>query len=355
MKLVVLVVRPVRRHLESFLAWVDPFADRVLHLLAVPRSPNLGVLAEQDLVLVSYGEYGKNKAPREVLDVYRLSDWSLRARLELDCRAHFNSCPRWSTFLASPDGNLVYVYKARSLGDHRADDFLCGLDPKTLEFSAWNYKLPECLAGWSRTARPAHAQLLFIADGLEVGHLPGTDLEQKVGFWLGPESGELRMVGIGPRPRAHSTLGHARALLFAPERPLTVVLCNDGTAHLIDPVSYRYLERQVVPLEPGHGMTNFAAQLEPRGRILYVGTAASAARAQLLTERVIVYDLDRGRRQLQWVLEEPLAHMALSSDGRYLYGAGSQTNRLLVFDARSGRTEAALPLDGFPQFLLPTA
>jgi hypothetical protein len=355
MKLAVLLYRVKGSQVEAFLAWVDPLARQTLHLLPVPVSPNLGVFPEHDLALVSYGEYPGGAGAREWLDLYRLSDWRLRARLAMDCRAHFNLCPCWTTFLPSPDGRLVYVYKARSLGHHRAEDFVCGLDPVSLEFTPWNVKLPECLAGWSRSAEPAHAQMLFIADGLEAGRLPAADRDQKVGFWLGPTEERLRLVSLGPRPRAHNALGHASALLFAPGRPLTVVLCNDGTAHLIDPVACRPLGKQTVSFEPGHAMPNFAAQLEPRGRLLYVGTATEEARHQGLTERIVVHDLDRGRRLLDWVLPEPFAHLALTADGRYLCGAGQATGKLWVLDARSGRAEADMALDGAPQYIIPTS
>src|SRR5262249_34712044 len=157
--------------------------------------------------------------PREVLDVYRLSDWHLRARLPMDCRAHFNVCQRWPPFLPSPDVNLIYLYKARTLGHHRAEDFVSGLRLDTLEFTPWNYQLPEGMAGWSGAAGRAHVQMLFVAEGLETGRLPATDLDQKVAFWLGPEAGMGPTVSLGPRPRAHSDLGHARAILCATKRP----------------------------------------------------------------------------------------------------------------------------------------
>jgi len=91
------------------------------------------------------------------------------------------------------------------------------------------------LAGWSLASGRAHAQIIFVADGIELGILPRTDLEQKVGFWLGPKEGMGPMARLGPRPRSHSDLGHARAILFAPEKPLSVMMCNDGAAHLVDP------------------------------------------------------------------------------------------------------------------------
>src|SRR5205814_2051266 len=163
-----------------------------------------------------------------------------------------NLAPRWSTFLAAPAGALVYVYKARTLGNHQAQDFVCGLDPAALEFSPWNYQFPECVAGWSASGGRAHAQMLFVADGLEVGRLPVDDLEQKMAFWLGPGAGMGPAVSLGPRPRCHSDLGHARAILYAPRRGLSVAVCNDGVAHLVDAAAFRYLERQQVQFAPAH-------------------------------------------------------------------------------------------------------
>jgi hypothetical protein len=160
------------------------------------------------------------------------------------------------------------------------------------------------------------------------------------------------VIPLGPRPRAHSDLGHARAILSAPGRPLSVVVCNDGAAHLIDPVAFRHLGRQQVTFTPGHAMPIFAAVVDPQGRLLYVGTAEHEARSRGLVERVVVHDLERGRRQLEWVLAEPFAHMALTADGRYLCGAGANSNALYVLDTRNGRPEAVTPLDDAPVFLL---
>lgn len=352
MKVAVLVYRLADAEKEAALVWVDPFIGQVLNLIPVPISPNLGVFPQHDCALIAYGEYQEGTSSGDYLAVYRLSDWSLLARLPMDCRAHFNICPEWPTFLPSPEGRLIYVYKSRTLGDHLAEDFVCGLDLTTLDFTPWNYKVPECVAGWSVAGGRAHTQMLFVADGLEVGQLPTAGLEQKVGFWLGPEEGMGPMVSIGSRPRSHSDLGHARAILFAPQRSLSVVACNDGVAHLIDAVDFRYLERQQVKLSKGYAMPIFAAQIDPQGRFLYVGTAAGEARHQGLVERVVVHDLNRGRRQLEWLLEEPLAHMALSEDGRYLCGAGL-SNRLWILDAQTGRAVAVMQLDGSPQYVIP--
>jgi hypothetical protein len=353
MRVAALIHRRVDARTEVFLTWVDPFAGRVEHVLPVPDSPNLGIFPRQDCALIAYPTWENGKPPQERLDVYRLSDWTLRARLPMDYRAHFNSRPVWSTYVQAPDGQQIYVYKARTLGHHLADDWLCGLDLGTLTFAPWGFKVPECVAGWSAAGGRAHAQMLFVSDGLEVGQLPLADFEQKVGFWLGPEEGMGPLIALGPRPRVHSDLGHARAILSAPQRPLSVVVCNDGAAHLIDPVAFRYLERQQVRFAPGHAMPIFAAQIDTEGLQLYVGTAEHEARSQGLVERVVVHDLRVGRRQLEWVLDEPLAHMALTADGRYLCGAGSASNSLYILYTRTGRPEAVMPLDGAPVFLLP--
>lgn len=354
MKIAVLVYRSRAGRSLAELVWVDGLAQAVLHTQPVPHSPNLGLLSESDCALVSYTEHASDAPSREVLDVYRLSDWRLRGRLEMDCRAHFNLVPRWSTFLPSPDPDLVYVYKARTLGDHQAEDFICGLRLSTLEFTPWNQEIPECVAGWSLAGGTAHVQMLFVADGLHLGQLPkGDALDQKVAFWLGSQDGMGPAVCLGPRPLAHSDLGHARALLCSQKRPLTVVVCNDGLVHLIDPVDYRHVARQRVQLGADDAMPLFAALLDPEGRTLYVGASAGEARYQGLIQRVVVHDLDSGRRLDQWELPEPLAHMTLSQDGTCLVGAASQSGKLWLLDARNGRTRAAIHLGGSPRYVLP--
>jgi hypothetical protein len=134
---------------------------------------------------------------------------------------------------------------------------------------------------------------------------------------------------------------------------LSVVVCTDGVAHLIDPVGFRYLERHQVELADGQAMPIFAAQLDPQGRWLYVGSGSHQARHQGLVERVVVHDLQRGRRQGEWRLEEPFGHMALSADGRYLYGTSPASGRLWVLDAATGAVQALTPLDGTPMYVLP--
>jgi len=353
MKVAVLVYYPTEDEVKAALAWVDPFAGRVLHLLSVPMSPNLGVFPEYNSTLVSYTEYSEGSPAKDWLDVYRLSDWTLQGRLLMDCRAHFNICPQWTTFLPSPDNKLIYVYKANTLGHHWADDFVCGLDLTALAFTPWNFRIPECVAGWSISGGRAHTQMLFVADGLEVGKLPSADFEQKVAYWLGPDEGMGPIIPIGPRPRAHSDLGHARSILFAPNRPLSVVVCTDGVVHLIDPVDFRYLERQQVEFTDGYAMPIFAAQVDRQARFIYVGTATDEARHQGLVERIVVHDLDRGQWQNEWLLEEPLGHMALTTDGEHICGASPQFNKLWIFDASTGQIEAVMQLDGSPQYVIP--
>lgn len=354
MKVAVLIYR-LGEHgdVEASLQFVDPFSQHVLKIIRVPISPNLGVFPQQDCLLVSYTQYPEESSSLDWLDVYSLSDWSLRARLPMDCRAHFNVCPSWCTFLPCKDNGLIYVYKTHSLGDHLAEDFISGLDLAAMKFTSWNFKIPECMAGWSACSGPAHAQMLFVADGLEVGELPNHDFEQKIGFWLGPDGGMGSTVSLGPRPRAHSDLGHARAILVAPRRPLSVVVCSDGVIHLIDPVEFCYLEKQKVKFAQGHAMPIFAAQIEPRGRFLYIGTATNGARHQGLIQRVVVHDLERGRWEDEWVLTNPLSHMALSKDGKHLLGAGFESKKLWVLDAQTGNAKAAMQLDGSPMYIIP--
>ena len=306
-----------------------------------------------DCALVSYSEFPDGSPSSDWLDVYRVSDWSRRAHMPMDFRAQFNMSPEWPTFVRGPRDRLIYVYKAQTLGDHWAADFICGLDLASLAFTSWNFRIPECVSGWSAAVGRAQAQMLFTADGVHEGKLPSNNFEQKVGFWLGPEEGMGPMVPIGPRPRSHSDLGHANAILCAPARPLSIAVCNDGAAHLIDPLDFRYLEKQQVEFAPGHAMPVFAAQVDPRGRFLYVGTAGPESRSRGLVERVVVHDLDRDRRNAEWLLPEPLGQIVLSEDGKYLCGGSLESNQLWILDAGSGEPAAVMQLHGSPQYVIP--
>src|SRR5262245_32318592 len=353
MNAAVLVYRQVADHeVTASLLWIDPFAARVLHSIPVAISPNLGIFPSHDCALVSFAEY-TDDSRRDWLDVYRLSDWSLRARLPMEDRPHFNVCPLWSTFLSSPDDSLVYVYQARTLGHHRSDDFVCGLDPAGPSFTSWKFQVPECVAGWSRSAGSAHAQMLFTADGLETGALPTTEFDQKIGFWLGPEGGMAPSLSLGPRPRAHTDLGHARAIVCAPLRPVSAAVCTDGAVHLIDPSEMRYLERQRLSFPTGYAMPIHAAQIDRHGRRLYVGISQDEARHQGLIERVVVHGLDEAGPQDEWALDEPLSHMALSDDGACLVGVSPGSRTLRVLDSGTGRTRVTMQLDETPQYVIP--
>jgi hypothetical protein len=351
MNAAVLVYHGTAAPVPASLVMTAPLAGKILWQIPVAWPPNMGVFPHRDCVLVSYLRVQEDGSSQETLDVYRMTDGGLRGRLIMDCRAHFNAGPRWSTFLPSPDPDLIYVYKAATLGDHLAADYVCGLHLTPLAFTAWNFQLPECMAGWSPAGRYAHAQMLFVADGIEAGRLPTVDLDQKVGFWLGPEEGMGPTIKLGPRPRIHSDLGHARAILLAPEKPLSIAVCNDGTLHLLDPVGLRYLQRQRVPLADDHGMPIFAAQVDRAGRFLYVGTGSAMARCVGQYERVVVYDLDQGTRVDEWHLSEPMSHLAISPDGRYLLGSAPRTCMLTVLNARSAAIESAVQLDGVPRYV----
>jgi len=302
--------------------------------------------------LISYDEYSAEPGSSSWLDVYRLPEWCLQAHLRMDCHARFNISPQWSTFIPSPDGRLIYVYKTRTLGHHLAEDFICALDLREMNFVPWTFRIPKCVAAWSASGGRAHAQMLLVADGIEQGRLPVDDLEQRVAFWLGPEEGMGPAVSIGARPRVHGDLGHARAIVFAPQRPISAVVCTDGRIHVIDPVGFRYLDRQRTDFAGGHAMRNFAAHIEPRGRFLYVGTAEAEARCQGLIERVVVHDLDRRRQHDEWILREPFTHMGLTPDGKYMYGAVTGRNGVRLLEAESGRVVAGMELDGFPQYVI---
>ncbi len=357
MKLAVLTYRLIPHmsdepEIEAALVYVDPIANRTLGLLPVPSSPNVAVFADYDCAAVSYCQYTDCAETHEWLDVYSLLDLKLKAHLPMDCRAHFNVSPQWSTFIQSPEVGLVYVYKARTLGDHWAQDFVCGLDLQNLRFTTWNHRIPECVAGWSACGGRAHAQMLFVSDGLEVGKLPSSGLKQKIAFWLGPHEGMGPSVDLGPRPRAHNDPGHARAILFARHQALSVAVCTDGAVHLIDPIRFRYLERQQMEIADDHVVPNFAAQVDPWARFLYVGTASYEFRSRGITQRIVVHDLQRGRRQNEWVLERPFSHMVLTADGDYLCGASSDSDELWVIDVRTGEAKAVMPLDGSPQYVM---
>src|SRR5262249_16933187 len=143
------------------------------------------------------------------------------------------------------------------------------------------------------------------------------------------------------------------AILSAPQQPLSVVVCTDGVAHLIDPTDFRYLERQQVQFPAGNAMPLFAAQIDPQGRLLYIGVADNEARHCGSAQRVVVHDLVAGQRLHEWPLKEPFFHMALTPDGAYLCGASFLSNNLWVLDACTGQPEAVMRLDGWPVYVMP--
>ncbi len=49
MNVAALIHRRAGAGMEAFLAWIDPFAGRVEHVLPVPDSPNVGIFPRQDL------------------------------------------------------------------------------------------------------------------------------------------------------------------------------------------------------------------------------------------------------------------------------------------------------------------
>lgn len=335
---------------RAALHWVDVLEGRPLSRFPVHVSPNPGILPRHDLALVSYGPLEDG---RDVLDAHQLSDGMLRARLPMDCRAHFNVCPNWSCFVESPDENVVYVYKARTLGDHLAADYICGFDPSSMCFLPWEVRVPRCIAGWSAAGGGrARLQMLFVADGVESGRLPVDDLDQKVCFWIGVDDGFGPMVSLGPRPRSHSDLGHACALLSAAAAPLSIVVSNDGGIHLIDPVDFRLIERRWVTLPDGFAVTNFAAAVDRNARVLVLGLARDGARHEGRTETLLLYDLRTGRTEGMWALERSLVHFAMTEQGDLLVGAEADCSRLIVLNPRRGTTVASQTIEGFPQYVM---
>ena len=354
MNAAILIYKTKNIGIKGELVWVEPFSKRVLKRIPIGTSANLGLFPEQDCALVSFTDHSQRLSAEDWLAIYRISDWTLRARLPMNSRAHFNSSPRWSTFILSPDQNLIYIYKSRTLGNHLAEDYIGGLHLGRLAFTPWDFRLPECVAGWSRSGGGAHAQMLFVSDGVEVGYLPTTSFEQKVAFWLGPEKGMGPVISLGLRPRVHNDLGHVRAILFAPKRPLTVAVCNNGIAHLINPLNFRYLEQQQIKFTDGYAMPIFAAQIDQGGKVLYVGTALDEARHQGAIQHVVMHDLIQNRIASEWILDEPFVFMSLSNDGRYLCGLSRDPDGFWVLNAQTGKTEARMRLDGVPQYLVPS-
>lgn len=353
MRAAVLVESSERGIARSSVAIVDTSDPTERACIEVGRSPNVGAVPARDALLVAHTEPDENGGTIDWLDVHRLSDLGRQARIAMDCRPHFNMGPLWSVFVPAPGGEKVYVYKTRTVGDHHAKDFVATLDLATLAFMPLSYSVPECVAGWSPSGPRAHAQMLFVGDGVEKGALRLGTREQKVHFWLGPEESEHPDVAIGLRPVAHSDLGHARAILHACAAPLTVVACTDGSVHLIDPVALVHLGCQRIALQEGEGMPIFAAQIEPQGRLVYLGAAQARARCQGLSERIVVHDLASNRTWSEWTLPEPLLRVTLSRDGRKLCGLCPWSGRLWVLDATSGEVDSSLELKGSPRYLVP--
>jgi hypothetical protein len=354
LKLAVIVHEVVDEIVKSTLLLVEPLANRTIRREPLGDFPDIEVFPEMDCAVVTCRSPDpKADSTADWLELYRLSDWRLRARRPMDCRAHFNTTPSWSTFLAAPDGRSIYIYKSRALGDHLAEDYFCALNTESGDFSDWNFRVPECVAGLSACAGAAHAQMLFISDGLEYGRLPESGLEQKVAFWLGPDGGMGPSVPIGERPKVHNQLGHARAILFSRRPEMTVVVCTDGVIHLIDPVGFRYLERLSLSFMAGYGMPIFAAQLDPEGSRLYVGASRESQRQAGTVERILVFDVIKKRLLADWALDEPLRQIKLSRDGRYLCGASAARQQLWVLDSFTARTLAVMDVEGDPEYVVP--
>jgi len=335
---------------EAHFAWVDLAAGRVLNRLPLPSSPVVEVFPELDLLLVSYEDYFDDDL-EDRLDVYRLSSWELRKSLGVERRAHFNIAPSWSTFLPSRDGRSIWTYQSEGLGDHLGADYIAALDVETLAWRGEPRRIPECIAGWSVCSPHAEAQMLYISDGLEVGELPKLPPPERVVFWDGPEGGFSEPLALGPRPRAHSDLGHARAILAARERPLSVVVRTNGELFLIDSAARQPLERQRAALPEGCGMPIFGAHLDPAGRRVYIGAASPELRATGGTETVVVHDLEAGRTQETWRLDTPLRHTALSADGCTLFGAVADADEIVGLDVETGKTVGAVSLGGEAYYL----
>jgi hypothetical protein len=101
-------------------------------------------------------------------------------------------------------------------------------------------------------------------------------------------------------------------------------------------------------------MPIFAAQLDPQGRLLYVGLSLEDARRVGVTERIVVHDLELDKKITEFVLDEPLIHFALSPDGNCLCGAGVESNRVHVINSHTGKIESTILVPGSAQFLIPS-
>ena len=333
----------------SEFVWADLAKGVVLGRLRLAASPVVEAFPELDLLLVSYEDFRGEELENRV-DVLRLSTFEPLKQFSVECRAHFNVAPTWSTFLLSRDGRSIWAYQSQGLGDHLGADYIAALDVATLEWRSERRRIPECIGGWS-ACRDAEAQVLYVSDGLEVGELPQNPPDERLVFWNGPDGGFSEPLSLGPRPRAHSELGHARAILASRERSLSVVVKTDGELRLVDSAERRPLERQRADLPEGYAMPIFAAQLDPEGRRLYVGASRPSQRALGATETIIVHDLDAGRSIETWKLDSPLQHMSLSSDGRTLFGALDGETEVAAFDVRDGRRIGGVDVGGEALFL----
>ncbi len=310
--------------------WVDAERGPIGEPIAAGTHPAVDVLTELGVMAILRRELEPSTSPHVLL--YGLDDGNRLARLPLDWHVQFNAFQRWPVFVAHPPTRRIYVYRPETLGDHRSRDFIRGIDLDGRRIEPWQDEIPQCVMGWSGGGGEVHAQMLFVADGLDVGELPEDDFGQRVGFWGGPDRGMLDVVDIGPRPRAHSDLGHARAIDYAPAAGRSVVVCNDGKAIVLDATTRAVQSVQQVDLGPWGGMPNFAARVDHQGRRLFVGAATHRGRTHGHTEAIVVHDLERRTRVDIVELTAPLRHWTISPNGAWLFGGCATRDEIVLID-----------------------
>lgn len=352
MRVAAVAIDPTFKSNDTWLLWIDPEHRRILRKIDVPYSPNVEILPQARSAVVAYTSHPGGEA-QFTADIYRLPEWNRVASLPMNCRATFNVRQFWQTIQPGPTPNLVYVFKVKTLGDHLEADLVCGLDLESNRLSDWQFPLPRNVIGWAGAGGDAHLQFLFSSEGLFEGQLPTHDFDQSVGFWLGPERGMGPIVSIGPRPEAHSDLGHARAICTTGLR--TVVVRNDGRIHVLDPKTFQLVGLQHLETPPEKIFVEHSAIMDPNGKYLYVGVAEHNLMRAGISERILVHDLEAGRTVHDWKLDGNFQHFSLTERGDYLFGAVVDPNQVQMINTRTGEVEARIPVDGRLHYLVATS
>ncbi len=332
MKLATVVQRP-----DSPTSWqlmlLDAQDGEVLLSHDVGDHPAVDFFPEIDRYVV----LGRAEEGGHQVDFYRISDGHRSATTPIAWHIQYNAFQLWPAFVLAPDRRWLYVYRPVTVGDHRSDDFIRGIDLHSHEFGAWEVPIPECIMGWCRSGSGAHAQMLFVSDGLDRGELPlpSEPRPQKLALWRGPGA-PLDTIVLGQRPVAHSDLGHARATVYAPQSRRAIVVCTDGAVIVVDPSSTAIVSRQQVAMPTGAGMPIFAARVDESGRWLFVGAAGAVARAYAASECVLIHDLEREQTVAALPCDGALSHWAIDPEGSRLFGAVRGRDEIVVLDTHTG-------------------